>query len=139
MNLSGKVVVVTGGGHGIGRALCERFAAEGARAVIVADVDGEAASEVARTIGGGEACVDVASESDVQSLVDAALKKHGHIDLFCSNAGISWKVSSGPRPRLATDLGVNVMAHVYATRAALPRMFARKEVIFSTPCQRRDY
>src|SRR5690348_18404912 len=89
MKLQDKVVVVTGGGNGIGRALCRRFAAEGAKAVAVADVEGNAAREVAIEIGGHDFCVDVSNESQVQMLVDETLKRYGRIDLFCSNAGIA--------------------------------------------------
>jgi len=62
MKLKDKVVVVTGGGNGIGRALCRRFAAEGARTVVVADIEHEAAREVAAEIGCGiDFAVNVAS------------------------------------------------------------------------------
>ena len=88
MTLEDKIVVVTGGGNGIGRALCRRFAAEGARAVIVADIEGESARKAAAEVGGWDFQVNMAEESEVQSLVDQALKKYGQIDLFCSNAGI---------------------------------------------------
>src|SRR5579872_4939863 len=89
MKLQDRVVVVTGGGNGIGRALCQRFAAEGARAVVVADIDGAAAREVALEIGGQDFCLDVSNEADIQMLVDETLKKYDRIDLFCSNAGIA--------------------------------------------------
>src|ERR1700680_4895117 len=89
MKVLDKVVIVTGGANGIGRALCSRFAAEGARAVIAADIDVHGAAETARTIENGESmAVNVAAESEVASLVDHTLRKHGQIDLFCSNAGI---------------------------------------------------
>src|SRR3984893_3172770 len=88
MKVQGKVVVVTGGANGIGRALCRRFAAEGAKAVVVADIELEAGRRVAAEIGGWDRNVNVSSESDVQMLVDEVLKKYDRIDLFCSNAGI---------------------------------------------------
>ncbi len=128
MKLQDKVVVVTGGGHGIGRALCRRFAAEGARTVVVADIDREAARKVAAEIGGSDFAVNVASESEVQLLVDDVLKKHDHIDLFCSNAGIG--VDGGcdvPDHHWQRIWDINVMAHVYAARAVLPGMLARKD------------
>jgi len=65
MQIIGKTIVVTGGANGIGRALCRRFAAEGARAVVVADLDGAAAKRVADEIGGVAIETDVARESDV--------------------------------------------------------------------------
>ena len=127
MELKGKVAVVTGGANGIGRALCERFAAGGAR-VIVADVDAGGAAEVARTAGGVAVEANVAREADVQRLTAEATAKFGRIDLFCSNAGIG--VDGGPEaPDEAWQRiwDVNVMAHVYAARAVLPQMLERKE------------
>jgi NAD(P)-dependent dehydrogenase (short-subunit alcohol dehydrogenase family) len=128
MKIVDKVVIVTGGAHGIGRAMCVRFAAEGARAVIVADIDLDAARNVARDIVGGEAIqCNVASESEIASLVDHTLKHHDHVDLFCSNAGI---VVAGGCDASNHDWNriweINVMAHVYAARAVLPGMLARK-------------
>ena len=128
MKIQDKVVIVTGGANGIGRALSRRFAAERARAVIVADIEGEAACEVARSIGGVEFCTDVVSESDIQMLVDTVLKKYGQIDLFCSNAGIGIEGDSWVPDRDWQRIwDINVMAHVYAARAALPGMLARKQ------------
>lgn len=126
MDIRDRVVVVTGGAHGIGEALCRRFAREGARSVVVADLDGGTAGIVARDIGGSAIAVDVGIEADVQRLVATTLETFGRIDLFCSNAGIS---VGGP---LETTTGdewqriwqVNLMAHVYAARAVVPPMLA---------------
>src|SRR5258707_772128 len=129
MKLKDKVVVVTGGGNGIGRALCRRFAAEGARTVVVADIEQEAARQVAAEIVGGvDFAVNVASESDIQLMVDDVLKKHGQIDLFCSNAGIATEGDCNvPDREWERIWEINVMAHNYAARAVLPGMLARKE------------
>jgi len=128
MKLQDKVVVVTGGGNGIGRALCRRFAAEGARHVIVADLEAEAARSVAAEIGGTDYCLDCASESEIQSLVDSVLKKHQHIDLFCSNAGIAIEGDCNVPDRDWERIWeINVKAHIYAARAVLPGMLARKQ------------
>jgi NAD(P)-dependent dehydrogenase (short-subunit alcohol dehydrogenase family) len=128
MNVRDKVVVVTGGANGIGRALCRRFAAEGAKAVVVADIEGETARKVAAEIGGWDINVNVASESDVQMLVDAVLKKYGQIDLFCSNAGVGVEGDCcAPDRDWLRSWEVNVMGHVYAARAVLPGMLARGE------------
>ena len=128
MRIAGKVVVVTGGGNGIGRALSQRFAAEGARAVVVADLDQEAALAVAESIGGIAIKTDVGREDDVQRLVQAVLDQFGMIDLFCSNAGVG---CDGGAEALgaAWELSwrVNVMAHVYAARAVLPGMLMHGE------------
>ncbi len=121
-------MVVTGGGSGIGRALCRRFAAEGARAVVVADIDGAAAREVAIEIGCLDFCVDVSSEADIQLLVDETLKKYGRIDLFCSNAGIATEGDQCvPDHEWQRIWEINVLAHIFAARAVLPSMLARKE------------
>jgi NAD(P)-dependent dehydrogenase (short-subunit alcohol dehydrogenase family) len=126
MKVADKIVVVTGGGNGIGRALCERFAAEGATAIVVADVDGDAAREVARSIGGQAIETDVSREADVARLVAQVLEEHGAIDLFCSNAGIAIDGDENtPTAEWERCWDVNVMAHVYAARAVLPAMLAR--------------
>ncbi len=129
MKLEGKVVLVTGGASGIGRALCERFAREGARGITVADQNGAGAESVANGIGRaalGVAC-DVASAQENEDLVRRTEKAFGPVDLFCCNAGIA----TGGDP-LETPLDVwqrqwdvNLMAHVHALRAALPGMLAR--------------
>jgi len=126
MRLRDKVVVVTGGGNGIGRALCRRFAAEGARGVVVADRDEAGARRTAEEIGGLAVPVDVSDEADVVRLVEQATAAHGPIDLFCSNAGIC--VVGGVEASNADwqrAWEVNVLAHVYAARAVLPGMLAR--------------
>jgi NAD(P)-dependent dehydrogenase (short-subunit alcohol dehydrogenase family) len=128
MELAGKVVVVTGGASGIGRALSRRFAAEGARGVVVADLNGTDALAVADEIGGLAVSTDVSVEADIVALVERTTERYGPIDLFCSNAGI------GVGPGIDTPdedwnriWRVNVMAHVYAARAVIPAMLARGE------------
>jgi NAD(P)-dependent dehydrogenase (short-subunit alcohol dehydrogenase family) len=128
MTVGGKVVVVTGGAHGIGAALARRFAAEGARNVIVADIDGQSATALAAEIGGFAVSVDVTQEADVGRLVEETVQRFGAIDLFCSNAGIF--IDGGVETTDANwkrILDVNVMAHIYAARAVLPGMLARGE------------
>ena len=128
MELADKHVVVTGGGNGIGRALCRRFAAEGARNIVVADLDGAGANSVAAEIGGTAVRVDVSVEEEVSSLVEAAIDAHGPIDLFCANAGI---ITSGglddSNEQWERIIGVNLLAHVYAARALIPGWVARGE------------
>jgi NAD(P)-dependent dehydrogenase (short-subunit alcohol dehydrogenase family) len=126
MKLAGKVAVVTGGGNGIGRALCRRFAAEGAKAIVVADVNAAAARQVADEIGGTAADADVSREADVTALVTQTIARHGGIDLFCSNAGIAVNGDEHtPDAEWARCWDVNVMAHVYAARAVIPHMLER--------------
>jgi NAD(P)-dependent dehydrogenase (short-subunit alcohol dehydrogenase family) len=126
MEITNKVIIVTGGGNGIGRALCRRFAAGGARAIVVADIDAAAARAVADEVGGVALDTDVTRESDVQRLVAQTLDRHGAIDLFCSNAGIAKNGDeTASDAEWARGWDVHVMAHVYAARAVLPSMLAR--------------
>ena len=126
MKLTGKVVVVTGGGNGIGRALCRRFAAEGAQAIVVADLNAAAATQVAGEVGGTAVTCDVSREADVAALTAQAIARHGGIDLFCSNAGIAVNGDEHtPDADWARCWDVNVMAHVYAARAVIPHMIER--------------
>ena len=128
MDVTDRVVVVTGGARGIGRALARRFTNESAEAVVVADVDIDGAESVAREIGGMAVKCDVSREVDVADLVDKVQTAHGRIDIFCSNAGIG--VGGGPEAA-TTDWqriwDVNLMSHVFAARHVLPRMLERKE------------
>jgi NAD(P)-dependent dehydrogenase (short-subunit alcohol dehydrogenase family) len=136
MELKNRVAVVTGGASGIGAALCQRFADEGARGVVVADLDQAGADQVALEVGGMGVATDVANEAQVKRLVEAARARYGEIDLFFSNAGIGPGVGSGDDGvggPFASDADwqacwdVNLMAHVYAARAVLPSMLARGE------------
>ncbi len=131
MQVRDKVCVVTGGGSGIGRALSLRFAAEGARAVVVVDRNAEGAAAVAAEIGPAAVArgVDVGVEAEVTALLTGVENELGPVDVLCNNAGIA----SGGDP-LHTPLDewerqwqVNLMAHVYAIRAVLPGMLARGE------------
>src|SRR5215203_3783184 len=109
VQLGGKVVVVTGGGNGIGAALCRRFRSEGAQAIVVVEVD-------------------VADGAQVAELVASTVRDHGRIDLFCANAGIG--VFGGvevPDEDWQRCWDVNVMAHVFAARALLPDWLERGE------------
>jgi NAD(P)-dependent dehydrogenase (short-subunit alcohol dehydrogenase family) len=126
MRVDGACVVVTGGASGIGAALARRFAAEGARGVVVADVQDVALESVVEDIGGLGVRCDVTKEDDVRALVDAAEARYGPIDLFCSNAGIVLPGGEdSPDRDWERTIGVNVLAHVYAARALVPRMVER--------------
>ncbi|MFB9238784.1 SDR family oxidoreductase [Plantactinospora siamensis] len=130
MRPGGKIVVVTGGAGGIGAALAGRFAAEGAEAVLVADLDGAAATEVADRIGSAAtaAAVDVTDEAQVADLVATAERRWGRIDLFCANAGVTSGVGlDAPAQTWQRTWAVNVLAHVYSARAVLPGMLERGE------------
>jgi NAD(P)-dependent dehydrogenase (short-subunit alcohol dehydrogenase family) len=128
MEIADRVVVVTGGARGIGRAMARRFASAGAEIVIVTDIDPDAAWTVAREIGGMAIRCDVSRETDVAEMIEKVQTAKGRIDIFCSNAGIA--VAGGPETATAEwqrIWDVNVMAHVFVARHLLPRMLARKE------------
>jgi NAD(P)-dependent dehydrogenase (short-subunit alcohol dehydrogenase family) len=128
MNLQGAVTVVTGGARGIGRALAERFAAEGARAVVVADLDREGAERVAGGLGCPSplgAGLDVTDPAAVARLVDRVEDELGPVDLWCSNAGVALGHDLGDDDAWERSFAVHVLAHVHVARALAPRMAAR--------------
>jgi len=130
-----KVAVITGGGHGIGRAICRKLHDEGI-VVAVADLEQEAAETVAAEAGGRAYIVDVGDETQIADLVANVEQDLGPIDLFVSNAGVGYgdgaagaaTKEGGLNPvddRWAKSWQVNVMAHVYSARYVLPGMIAR--------------
>lgn len=131
MQVDDRVCVVTGGGSGIGKALCERFAADGARKVVVVDRAADNARAVAEAIGSQAQAevVDVGVADEITEMLERVENDHGPVDVLCNNAGIA----SGGDP-LKTPLDewqkqwdVNLMSHVHAVRAVLPSMLARGE------------
>jgi NAD(P)-dependent dehydrogenase (short-subunit alcohol dehydrogenase family) len=129
MELSDRHVVVTGAAGGIGRALVRRFAAEGARSLVLADRDLEGARRIAEEVGGLAVELDAGSESSVRALIEQATGAHGPIDIFISNAGVPGALGG---PEVGDEVWdeawrVNVMAHVWAARALVPAMVARGE------------
>ena len=126
MRIEGKVAVVTGAASGIGRALARRFSAEGAKGVVVADVQCEAVRAVADEIGGLAVPCDVTEEAAVRALAAAAEERFGPIDVFCSNAGVAREGGeAAPDEEWRLNWDLHVMAHVYAARAVAPKMAAR--------------
>lgn len=125
MKLKGKIAVVTGAAGGIGKAMAERFAADGA-VVVCADIDLDGAQKVADHIGGHAFGCDVAREQDTQNLIEHVEAQIGPIDLFCANAGI---LTLGgldvPDAEWDRIWKINVMSHVWAARHLVPRMVAR--------------
>lgn len=125
MEIKGKVVVVTGGGSGIGAALVYRFIQEGAR-VVAADINETAVKHVSARIGAIPFRCDVSKEREVIDLIDYTEAHVGPIDLFCSNAGIGVKGSvECANEDWQRIWEVNVMSHVYVSRALIPRMITR--------------
>jgi NAD(P)-dependent dehydrogenase (short-subunit alcohol dehydrogenase family) len=132
MRVTGKVVVVTGGAKGIGRALCEAFHRAGTAKVVVADLDGAGAEAVATTIGGAAFRCDVGQEADIRHVIEETERQFGPIALFCSNAGIGGgfdplSVNAGGTSDepFARSWAIHVMAHIYAARHLIPRYKAR--------------
>lgn len=127
-----RVAIVTGGGHGIGRAFARKLAADGIH-VVVADIEADAAGSVADEVGGTPAALDVGDEQALNELVESVEAEQGPIGLFISNAGVGYGDANGLAAsrqggmrecddRWEASWQVNVMAHVYAARALVPRM-----------------
>src|SRR5689334_24327822 len=132
MQVAGKVVVVTGGANGIGKALCDAFHRAGASRIVVVDLDGNNARTVAAAVKGAAFKCDVAQEKDIFHVIEETERQFGQIALFCSNAGMG----GGCAPLSGTAGGtsdepwqrswaIHVMAHVYAARHLVPRYKAR--------------
>lgn len=137
MQLKGKTTVITGAAKGIGAAMAERFAQEGAR-VVLADTDIEPLESLARSIDCLALPCDVTRESDIQSIVATAEDRYGKVDLFCSNAGLI--MDEPDHAASASDevwqrcWQIHVMAHVYAARAVLPSMIKRGDGYLLNMC-----
>ena len=128
MDLRDRCAVVTGGGHGIGRALAEELTARGAR-VVVADLNLDRAQRVAERIDGVGLHCDVGSQESVDGLVVRAEREFGPVSIFCSNAGYSDSgdgLAQTPEA-IRRVVDVNMFSHVWAAQAALPGMLDRGE------------
>ncbi len=126
MELKDKVVVITGAGSGIGRAMAVRFKEEGAKHIVAVDINKNNVQATADLVGCHAMTADVSSESDMLKVIEETEANWGPIDLFCSNAGV------GIAPRLDSanhewqkSWDINVMAHVFISRHLIPRMVAR--------------
>ncbi|HJQ92129.1 MAG TPA: SDR family NAD(P)-dependent oxidoreductase, partial [Acidimicrobiia bacterium] len=131
MNITDRVVVVTGGGSGIGAALARRFAEEKPRGLVVADLDIASATSVASDIGATAVHVDVADPESNDRLIDETEDRFGPVDLFCANAGIGFAGDEQTIPeRWDFMWRVNLMSHVHAARRLIPGWLARGEGYF---------
>lgn len=136
---AGKVVVVTGAGHGIGRASADRFAVEGADEVVAVDVDGRGAEESARLIRerGGRAhavVADVSDEAAVDSLRRDLADRHGRVDVVHNNAGRlrSARVTELSSEEWDLTFAVNVRSMFLVCRALIPLMLPQGGAIVNT-------
>ena len=131
-SLRDRVAVVTGGGSGIGRALVDVFAREGAR-IVVADIEEARAIEAADAVRGrgGHALAvrtDVTDLAQVQALADRAFSDFGGVDVLCNNAGVAiWgSLAEATQRDWQWVLGVNLWGVIHGLEAFLPRMIAGK-------------
>jgi 3-oxoacyl-[acyl-carrier protein] reductase len=157
--LDGRVVIVTGGGHGIGKVYCRALAGEGAR-VVVAEVDGKAADATAAALcaEGAEALAvvtDVADETSTRELARATLEQFGRIDVLINNAAVfaTIPISRVPLDEISVEewdrvMAVNLRGVFLACKAVLPAMKARASgriiniasgTVFSGPATRIHY
>ncbi|MBI5103934.1 MAG: SDR family oxidoreductase [Solirubrobacterales bacterium] len=128
MELQGKVVVVTGAASGIDKAMACRFSEEGAAGVVLADLDGDRAQDLAECLPGpalGVRC-DVRDPAQVDALVTGSESCFGPVDLFCANAGVGAGTDPmSPDEDWDVSFDVNVRSHVYAARRLLPGWLER--------------
>lgn len=132
MILKGKTAIVTGGGSGIGRAICLRYGQEGA-SVVVADLDATSANKVAEEIksSGGNALasiVDVTDRAAVKSMVEATVKEFGGLDILVNNAGVGKIIPFMDTTEADFDLlfNVNCKGLMICSQEAAKQMIAQK-------------
>ncbi|SFJ80720.1 SDR family oxidoreductase [Jannaschia pohangensis] len=124
MRLKDKTAIVTGGASGFGRGIVDKFVAEGAR-VLVADLNGDGAAEVARAIGGLSAGMDVSRDADWAALTAQAMDAWGRIDILVNNAGVThlpMPMEEVTEPDFDRVLSVNAKSVYLSARHVVPVM-----------------
>ena len=126
--LEGRVAIVTGGGHGIGKAYARRLADEGA-ALVIAELDGAAGERVATEVGGVAVRTDVADEASCQEMARRTIERYGRIDALVNNAAIFATIPMSRAPFDQIDpaewdrmMAVNLRGTWLACRAVIPQM-----------------
>jgi 3-oxoacyl-[acyl-carrier protein] reductase len=130
-SLAGKVAVVTGGGQGIGEAICRRLAGAGAK-VGVFDMNADSANRVAKDIGGVALVGDLTKEADLDRVFAEVVQKAGPVDVLVNNAGVASRkgrdvpIWESVREDWEFVFGINVTGLVLCCKAVLPGMIERK-------------
>lgn len=130
-SLAGKVAVVTGGGQGIGEAICRRLAGAGAK-VGVFDMNADSANRVAKDIGGVPLVGDLTKEADLDRVFAEIVQKAGPVDVLVNNAGVASRkgrdvpIWESVREDWEFVFGINVTGLVLCCKAVLPGMIERK-------------
>jgi NAD(P)-dependent dehydrogenase (short-subunit alcohol dehydrogenase family) len=135
MELDGKVAIVTGGAGGIGRALAWKFVEEGAKGVVVADLQSANPEAVAEELGERAIAFagDISDQATVEALVARAEEAFGPVDLFCANAGVAIGIGLEDDEAVwDTAFGVNIRSHIYAAKALVPGWIERGSGYFLT-------
>lgn len=126
MNLTDKVIVITGAGSGIGEALARRFADAEPRGLVLADINPDTVAVVAEQLKATAVAVDVSDPDDNGALIAQAEEAYGPIDLFCANAGYAMAGDEQTAPDEWNRMwDVNLMSHVHAARHLIPRWTKR--------------
>ena len=127
--LDGRTALVTGGGRGIGEAICRRFAGEGAR-VAVADIDADTAEATSADlpISGLPIRMDVSSTREVREGVDRVAAEFGHLDILVNNAGylVHTKVHDCSEEEWDKQIDINLKGMFFCSQAALNLMMPRR-------------